>query len=123
VNVEAEQADPQSLLHWYEKLIELRRSRPALFTGAQVLLDRDAQNALVWVRKTPAGSPQSAPIVVACNLSAQPVTLQLHKDIVKLGLRGTFLRTLMRSDNGMGPVNLDAVTLQPFGVYIGELGR
>jgi alpha-glucosidase len=60
---------------------------------------------------------------VACNLSAVPVTLSLTAATKSLNLHGSFLRTLLRSDQHLGPQDLDAVTLPPFGVYIGELGR
>jgi hypothetical protein len=36
-------------------------------------------------------------------------------------LKGSFLRTVMRSDNAMGGMHLDSMTLPPFGVFIGEL--
>lgn len=39
----------------------------------------------------------------------------------KLHLKGSFLRTVLRSDTGMGPMTLDSMTIPPFGVYIGEL--
>jgi hypothetical protein len=58
---------------------------------------------------------------VLCNLSAQPVTLSLKADITRLHLRGSFLRTILRSDSGMGTMHLDGMTLAPHAVYIGEL--
>lgn len=121
VNVDAEQKDPQSLLKWYQELIALRRSRRAMHEGQQILLNHDADNALVWVRKHQGVTATSPAILVACNLSDKPITLHLKEDIKKLGLRGQFLRSLLRSDYGMGPMNLDDVKLEPFGVYIGEI--
>ncbi|NUQ28050.1 MAG: alpha-glucosidase [Acidobacteriaceae bacterium] len=121
VNVEAEQKDDQSVLKWYEQLIALRRSRRAMREGQQILLNHDADNALVWVRKHQGVTATSPAVIVACNFSDKPVTLHLKSEITKLGLRGQFLRSLMRSDYGMGPMNLDAVKLEPFGVYIGEI--
>jgi hypothetical protein len=40
---------------------------------------------------------------------------------MKLHLRGSFLRTVLRSDNGMGTMNLESMTLPPYIAYIGEL--
>lgn|SRR6187402_129049 len=114
VNVAAEK--DHSVLQWYRDLIALRRANPALHTGEQILLDQDADNALVWVRRV----RDTAPVVIACNLSAKPVTLHLRAQVNKLGIRGSFLRGMMRTDRGMGGMNLDAVTLPPFGVFIGE---
>ncbi len=121
VNVEAEQKDNQSLWKWYQDLIALRRSRRAMREGQQILLNHDADNALVWVRKHQGVTATSPAVVVACNLSDKPVVLHLRDEIKKLGLRGQFLRSLMRSDYGMGPMNLDEVKLEPFGVYVGEI--
>jgi alpha-glucosidase len=123
VNVESEQADPHSLLHWYTQLLQLRRERDTMLAGSQTMLNFDQQNALVWVRRSKAVSLLNPPIVIACNLSAQPVTLALKQQLQQAGLRGNFLRTILRSDDAMGPQDLDAVTLPPFGVYIGELQR
>jgi hypothetical protein len=61
-------------------------------------------------------------VVVICNLSAQPVQLSLKPDVQRLHLRGSFLRTLLRSDDGRGPMDLESITLPPYAVYIGQLG-
>ena len=121
VNVAAEDANPDSLLNWYRKLFALRRNNPALHTGVNIMLDHDAQNALVWLRKPANPSPENPSVVVACNLSAQPITLSLKSDMKANGVRGSFLRPLARTDNGMGAMDLDTLHLQPFGVYIGEV--
>jgi len=115
VNVAAEK--DHSILQWYRELIALRRANPALHTGEQILLDQDAENALVWIRRV----RETAPVVVACNLSSKPVTLHLRAQVNKLGVRGSFLRGMMRTDGRMGGMNLDAVTLPPFGVFLGEV--
>jgi len=86
-----------------------------------VMLNHDAQNALVWMRKPAKPSLDDPALVIVCNFSAQPVTLSLKADMKSNGVRGSFLRTIARTDNGMGPMDLDAVHLPPFGVYIGEV--
>jgi alpha-glucosidase len=60
-------------------------------------------------------------LVVICNLSAQPVQLSLKPDIERLHLRGSFLRTILRSDTNRGPMHLDSMTIPPYAVYIGQL--
>jgi alpha-glucosidase len=60
---------------------------------------------------------------VACNLSASPLRLSLTAAVRSLNLRGSYLLTLLRSDQAMGPQDLDSVALPPFAVYIGELHR
>jgi hypothetical protein len=87
------------------------------------MLNFDAQNALVWV-SSPAAGPAPAPAVVGiCNLSSAPLQLSLSSEMKNLKLRGSFLRTLLRSDDAMGSQDLNSVSVPPFGVYIGELRR
>lgn len=52
-HVQAQQADGQSLWHWYATLIELRRSEPALYAGALEWLDAPP-GVLAWRRIAPA---------------------------------------------------------------------
>ena len=114
-------AEAPTLMDWYRRMSVLHQSSPALRQGTAILLDHDDQNSLVWVRKPQVVSAISPPLVFVCNLSDKTIHLNLKPDMVKLHLRGSFLRTVLRSDNAMGPMNLESVTLQPFGVYIGEL--
>lgn len=118
-NVELEQKAHESILNWFHDLIALRTSNRAMREGEQVMLDQDAQSSLVWTRRI--GGEGS--VVVACNLSSKPVTLQLKSQLNALGVRGFFMRALLRTDTAMGAMNLDAVKLQPFGVFIGEVKR
>jgi hypothetical protein len=102
-------------------LAELHHDNATVRTGSSTFLDFDAQNVLVWVNRPASPSPHTPPIVVLCNLSSSPVQVSLTAELKKLNLRGFFLRAVLRSDSGMGAQDLDAVTLPPFGVYIGEL--
>ncbi|HXE08591.1 MAG TPA: hypothetical protein VN612_11895 [Acidobacteriaceae bacterium] len=114
-------ADPFTV--WIGKLAALHHSNQALRTGSKTLLDFDAQNTLVWVARPSSPTPQNPPVVVLCNLSAQPVQLSLAEAVKKLNLHGFFLRTLLRSDSALGAQDLEAVKLPPYGVFIGELRR
>lgn len=120
-NAAIEDADQASLLNWYRQLSALHHTNRTIRTGAQITLNHDDQNVLVWVRKPQSVSTQTPAIVVVCNLSAQPVQLSLKADMQKLHLRGSFLRPLLRSDSAMGAMHLDGMTIAPFTVYIGEL--
>jgi Alpha amylase, catalytic domain len=120
-SVALEDADPTSLLNWYRSLSGLHHGNPTINSGATITLNHDDQNVLAWIRKPQTVSPISPVLIVICNLSAQPVELSLKPDIERLHLRGTFLRTVLRSDTGRGPMHLEAMTLPPYTVYIGEL--
>ena len=108
---------------WVAKLAVLHHSNAALRTGSRTILDFDAQNVLVWVAKPALPTPQNPPVVVLCNLSAQPVEFSLADAIKKLNLHGFFLRTLLRSDDAMGAQDLNAIKLAPYAVFIGEVRR
>ena len=112
-----------TLADWTSRLSALHHGNATVRYGSVSLLDFDAQNALVWVIRPPANSGLTPPVVVACNLSSSPLRLSLTSAIHSLNLRGSFLITLLRSDQAMGPQDLDSVTLPPFAVYIGELHR
>ena len=105
---------------WYREWSGLHRGNAAMRSGEHTLLDHDADGALVWVR---AGRAGAAPIVAICNVTGQPIRLSLISDIQKLRLRGSFLRTVARSDGGMGAMPLREVVLPAYAVYVGELSR
>jgi len=119
--VAAESSTPSSLLNWYRQLSALSHTNRTLSNGAITVLNQDEQNVLAWVRRPAAATLATPPIVVVENLSSQPVTVSLKPDIQRLHLRGSFLRTLLRSDSGMGAMHLDGMTLAPHAVFIGEL--
>ena len=119
--VAAQETDNDSPLNWYRRLIDLHHGNGTLRSGGIDFLNHDAQNALVWVMRKPQVTPTAPALVFLCNLSAKPVTLSLTDDLRALHLRGNFLRTLARSDHGLGGVSLNAITLPPYAVYLGEL--
>ena len=116
-------APPDPLTLWYRQLAALHHDNAVIRSGSKTFLDFDAQNALVWVSRPAAGSERSFPVIAACNLTSSPLVLSLASDAKALGLHGSYLLTLLRSDAGMGAQDLNSVTLPPFGVYIGELHR
>jgi Alpha amylase, catalytic domain len=120
-NAAIEDADPNSLLNWYRKLIELHHSNDTINSGEYLTINRDDQNVLIMIRKPKNVSPTSPVLVILCNLSAQPAQLSIKDDIMKLHLRGSFLRTVLRTDNGMGTMHLESMTLPPYTAYIGQL--
>jgi hypothetical protein len=114
-------SDP--LTDWYRQLSELHHANAVLRFGSTTLIDFDQQNALVWAIRPARPSILTPPIVVACNLSAEPVQLSIGPALKKLDLHGTYLRTVLRSDKSIGPQDLNNVILPPYSVYIGELHR
>jgi alpha-glucosidase len=112
INAEAEKDDPASLLNWYESLIRLKKTNPALAEGSDVMLDTENTKVLSWARQAH-GGPK---VVVSVNFTADPQTV----DLAGAG-SGDHLRTLLKSPGGTDPASLRAIQLGPYGVYIGEI--
>ena len=108
-NVALETADPASLLNLYKQLIQLHHDNATVRSGSQTVLDRDAEDALVWVRRAPASSRTSTTVVVGCNLSGVPVRLG---DLG--GVRTAGLRSLL------SPEPADLLKMAPGAVVVGE---
>jgi hypothetical protein len=120
-NAALEDADPASLLNWYRRLIELHHSNSTINSGEYLTINRDDQNVLIMIRKPKNVSPTSPVLIILCNLSDKPAQLSIKTDTMKLHLRGSFLRTVLRTDNGMGTMHLESMTLAPYAAYIGAL--
>jgi maltose alpha-D-glucosyltransferase / alpha-amylase len=76
VNVEAEQRDPSSMLHWMRRMLEVRKQHPLFGTGSFEVINVDNPSVLAYVRC-------EGDDVVLCvnNLSrfAQPAELPLQR--------------------------------------------
>jgi glycosidase len=64
--------DPHSMLSLYRRLIQIRKSTPALTEGSYRALDSAPEDCLVFHRDTPAQH-----LVVALNFSAEPREIDL----------------------------------------------
>jgi alpha-glucosidase len=109
----------RSVFNWYRQWSGLHRGNATMRSGEDILLDHDAEGALVWVRQLRSATP----IVAICNVTGKPLRILLLNDMQKLHLRGSFLRTVARSDEDMGAMPLREIKLPAFGVYVGELSR
>ncbi len=70
VNVEAQLAQPTSLLHWMHGMLAVRRAHPALGIGDLVLLDCDSEAVIAFLRRTPADGAGSETLLCVANLAA-----------------------------------------------------
>jgi alpha-glucosidase len=68
-NVEAQSADPGSVLNTYRNLLALRRATPALHRGDQALLAQPDADVLAYVRR--AGDSKA---VIALNFASRPAS-------------------------------------------------
>ncbi len=117
INVQTESGQPDSLLNWYKKLMQVRRDNPALHNGGIIMLNRDDEDVLAYVRTAPQGA---APVIVAMNMSAQPKTVSL--DVAHAGVTGKTAVTLAASDPSLEHVNsLGSLTLPPYSAWVGSM--
>jgi maltose alpha-D-glucosyltransferase / alpha-amylase len=101
-NVAAQEADPDSLLHWVRRLVRTRKALPALGAGAFAVVDAGDDRLCVFQHVVP--GPAGCAVVAVHNLSSETVT-------ARLGLPGAgpWRRVLARG--AMGPDGVDGVTL------------
>ncbi|WP_213807571.1 alpha-amylase family protein [Granulicella sp. dw_53] len=116
-----EGAEAQALSRWYKQMSAMQHSNGTVRTGVSAVLNHDDQSVVAWVRRPQVVSYHSPAVVFLCNMTDKPVTLSLRSDMQGLKLKGNFLRTVMRTDEGMGAMSLDTVKVAPHGVYIGTL--
>jgi alpha-glucosidase len=114
INVTVEEQEPNSMLHWYQLIIALKKQDSALRDGAETMLNTGDDHVLSWLRKSDSGEA----VVVACNFSDQPQTVSF--DLSGQGIHGTHMKTLMKTPGAADPASL-TIQLGAFGVYIGQV--
>lgn len=129
-NAASEDEESSSLLNFYRHLIAMHHGNWSIRNGSQAMLNHDAQNALVWVRRAPSGTRTTASVVFAINATDQPVQLDLGHDFDALHMRGGTLRPLLTasatemlsSSGNLLPVETtDHVVLPSRTLFVGEL--
>lgn len=121
-NVAVEDENPDSLLNFYRRVLELHSSNATLRSGSVTFFNHDADGALVWLRRAPAGARTVASVIVACNVTDHPIELSLDADLAHLHIAGGEIRPLLTS------LHVDHVSqstrymrLSAHSVYVGEL--
>lgn len=113
-NVAAQRQDRASLLHWYQRLLALRKTNPALRDGAHVPLDSGNPKVLAFARVDGAG--HGALVVLNLSDSAQQARLSgLPAPKPKAGATAPVM--LLASEAGAKP-DITAPVLAPFEVQI-----
>ena len=81
INVEAQQSDPSSLLHWTRNMIALRKLFQVFGRGTLEFLAPDNRKILAYIRDCAYEDGHSETVICVANLSrfAQPVALDLSK--------------------------------------------
>ncbi len=113
-NVEVEKKDPNSILNWYQKVISLRKSNPALLEGKYVPLNEDDHDVLSYLR-----SYKGQNVIVVLNMSGSSHKVKF--DLGPKGVKGTSARTLAASFSAPGSMTLRDVSLEPYGAWIAQI--
>jgi alpha-glucosidase len=111
VNARTETGDPDTLLTWTHRLIDLRRSYPALHDGGIVMLDNSNPSVLTYLRTAPAGS---RPVLISLNFTNQPQDVHLNLAPEGLGDRYTWVDM----DANVTLHSLTSFTLPPYASFI-----
>ena len=114
INVQAEQGEPDSLLRWYENLIQLRQQSPAFGPEAKIdVLMKTAPDVLAYTRTGADGSVA----VVAMNMSGQNQPF----DTAEWVRGGAGLQTVMASNAPQNNViHSESVMLPAYSVWVAQ---
>ncbi len=112
-NVETEKKDPNSILNYYHQLLLMRRTNKVLQEGKYVALNEDDQNVLSYARTYKGQS-----VLVVLNMSG--VAQKVNLNLASKGLRTKSAKTLLSSFNAPSQIDPSAISVEPFGAWIGE---
>jgi alpha-glucosidase len=116
-NVESELKDRASILNFYQRLLALRHSEPALLDGEYIPLKEDDPNVLSYLRRY-----KDEAVLVVLNMSG--TEQQVRLDLNTKGVSGSNLTTLLSTQSKPAKrVSLSSISLEPFGVFIGKVMR
>ncbi len=118
-NVETERKDPRSILNYYHSLLTLRHTNKALLDGKYVALNENDPNVLAYVR-----SYKGQNVVVVLNMSGAPQKVKLDlatNELASKGIAAQAGKTLLSSFAAPEKMNVNEISLEPFGAWIAEL--
>jgi len=111
-NVADESKDPGSVLSFYKKVLKLRHTNKALLDGDYSPLNESDQNVLAYLR-----AYRDQAVMVALNMSG--TEQKVNFDIGKRGFSS--VKALVAT--GKSSVAGNVVTLEPYGLLIGQLNK
>ncbi|HEV2696976.1 MAG TPA: alpha-glucosidase [Terriglobales bacterium] len=116
-NVAIESKDPDSILSFYKQLLQLRHSEKALLDGDYVALNESDPNVLSYLRRY-----KNEAVLVVINMSGKEQKVSF--DVKEQGFSDpstTTLLTTLRTHSEK--VTLSSISLEPYSVYIGKIGK
>jgi alpha-glucosidase len=111
-NVADQSKDPNSVLEFYKRVLKLRHTNQALLDGSYTAINENDPKVLSYLRVY-----QDNGVVVALNMSNTPQK-------VKLDLKhGGFASAKSVLATGKSAATGNEVSLEPYGVFIGEVAK
>jgi alpha-glucosidase len=107
-NVAAESKNSNSVLAFYKQVLNLRHTNAALFDGDYQAIDQNDSNVLAYLR-----TYRDQSVVIALNMSGAPQKLNLTA--------GSSTKPLVLTANSVADGR--QISLPPYGVFIGEVGK
>jgi alpha-glucosidase len=111
-NVADESKDPDSVLEFYKRVLKLRHTNPALLEGNYTPVNENDANVLSYLRVY-----KDQGVVVALNMSG--TVQKVHLEFKDKGFSSA--KRLVAT--GVSSASGDEVSLEPYGVFIGELAK
>ena len=116
-NVAAEQKDPNSVLVFYQNVLKLRHTNPALLDGDYIALNESDPNVMSYLRRY-----KDRAVLVVLNMSAEPQKVSF--DLAPQGFSTAEARTLLTTMSELRKsATMSGMTLAPFSVYMGEVTK
>ena len=113
INAEAAELDTDSVLHYYKKLIALRKSDKAFVYGTYRDFYKHSSKLMVYERESEYGT-----LLVACNFANKSVNFTPPKCVAK---KGNF--ALVTSNYADSPTDLQATKLRPYEAIVYKLEK
>jgi alpha-glucosidase len=108
VNVAEQSTDPESLLHFYKRMLQVRKNNPALVSGNYRVLHPQAEDYFAFIRTT---------FDKNCLVILNYADVSHH---LEFDLTSPDATIIFSSANRKGNLPLDSITVQPFEILIIE---
>jgi alpha-glucosidase len=115
-NVATESENPNSILSFYKKVIQLRKTEAALLEGSYIPLNESDQNVFAYLRKSPRGT-----VLVVLNVSPTPQNPTF--DLTKQGFISAKTKALLQNHAEVADGVLKGIKLDAYGSYIGRISE
>ncbi|MEK6396960.1 MAG: hypothetical protein V4734_02645 [Terriglobus sp.] len=103
-----------------KQVLAFRSAHAAIRNGNITVIPTAQPSLHAWMLKAKTGRES---LLLVENNGNQPATLHLTAALAANGFRNVYLRPLLRSDHGMGAVNVEAGTLPPASAIVAEILR